>query len=343
MFSVSVAMATYNGRKHIGQQLESLAKQNHLPAELIVADDASDDGTISEIEKFAKTAQFPILIHRNEKRLGYRANFMRAANLCHFELVAFCDQDDVWYPKKIEVCVSRFTEPEILLVHHNADVVDEGRERKGSLDKFSEHQAVSPPLSVNPLGHSLGFTQMFRNSLLQMRDLWPMSIDHLFENERMAHDQWFYFLASMLGKIGYINEPLVAYVQHGQNIYGSSGQTNHLQLMKKYGLQNSTEQLSRRAAAADIRASILEAAAANLDKIQSERAQDGARRYRRLSTLNISRRKIYVSESFGERLAALLKLLTSGGYGGNWNLSYKSLIKDVCTGVPIGPSLSRAR
>lgn len=336
-------MATCNGQKHIRKQLESLAAQSYSPAELVVTDDASEDDTLSILDKFAKSSSFPVRIYRNENRLGYRANFMRAANLCTSDLISFCDQDDSWYSTKIAACVSRFTEPEILLVYHNAEVVTDDGRRMGNLNTFSASRAVSSPLSVKPLSHVLGFTQVFRSSLLDLSDLWPMSIDHQSDNEPMAHDQWFYFLASILGKIGYLNEPLAAYIQHGRNIHGSSGKTNHLQLTIKYGLQNSADQLSRQAAAADSRAAILEAVKTKFTGVLSERARTAAGHYRRLSELNVSRRKIYVSTSFGERLVAFLKLLMIGGYGGTWSFSRKSFIKDLCMGVPIGPFLMRGR
>ncbi len=73
---------------------------------------------------------------------------------------------------------------------------------------------------LSPISFSFGFTQIFRRSMLQFSNLWTMSLDHLAPGEPLAHDQWFFFLASALGKIGYLDEPLVAYVQHGKNTYG---------------------------------------------------------------------------------------------------------------------------
>ena len=42
----SIAMATYNGEKYLGEQLESFLLQTRLPDELIICDDMSTDGTI---------------------------------------------------------------------------------------------------------------------------------------------------------------------------------------------------------------------------------------------------------------------------------------------------------
>lgn len=50
---VSVAMATYNGDKYISEQLESIARQSVLPAEVVITDDCSSDRTIEIIQQFA--------------------------------------------------------------------------------------------------------------------------------------------------------------------------------------------------------------------------------------------------------------------------------------------------
>src|SRR5262249_2931558 len=157
---------------------------------------------------------FPVSIHRNEMRLGYRKNFMRASARCQSELIAFCDQDDYWYPEKLQTLIALFNNSDVLLAYHNADVVTETAERIGSLGDRAAAHPILPPMSSGPWLYPLGFTQIFRNSLLQFHDLWPMSVDQNFDDQRLAHDQWFFFLASVFGLIAYSNRPLVAYVQH---------------------------------------------------------------------------------------------------------------------------------
>ena len=77
-------MATYNGARYIRDQLESLSKQTVLPDELVVSDDASSDETLSIVADFAARAPFRVRMERNSHRLGYRANFMRVADLIQF-------------------------------------------------------------------------------------------------------------------------------------------------------------------------------------------------------------------------------------------------------------------
>ena len=223
MRSVSIAMATFNGQHLIQRQLDSLVAQTHKPAELVITDDQSSDDTISVVEAFSRTAPFPVRVFRNETRLGYRKNFMHAASLCKSELIAFCDQDDYWHPQKVAVCTKPFSNPDTLLVYHNADIVTHDGVNIGSLSERAPKQRVLPPLSSGPWLHALGFTEVFRRSLLQLDDLWPQSLDQDRSGEPLAHDQWVFFLASVFGTIVYIDDPLVSYVQHGANTYGWGG------------------------------------------------------------------------------------------------------------------------
>src|SRR5206468_1809416 len=106
--SVSVAMATFNGAAYIEEQLADLSRQSILPFELVVCDDGSSDDTLMILERFAARAPFPVRIHRNSERLGYRANFLKCAGLCRADLIAFCDQDDRWASSKLATMVACF-------------------------------------------------------------------------------------------------------------------------------------------------------------------------------------------------------------------------------------------
>ena len=229
MFSVSIAMATYNGSRYIREQLASLAAQSCLPTELVITDDCSNDGTLELASDFARAAPFPMRLYRNPTRLGYRANFMRAASLCNSDLIAFCDQDDVWYPHKIKNCAECFHNPDVLLTYHNADVTTGSGPPIGKLDAHAAPQLLNPPMSMNPWLFGLGFTLMFRRSLPPLTDLWMRSVDHIL-HQRLGHDQWFFFLASVLGTVAYLDEPQAAYRQHGVNAYGWIGEVKTLTL-----------------------------------------------------------------------------------------------------------------
>ena len=105
MTTASIALATYNGEKFLQRQLDTLAAQTRLPDEMAVCDDGSTDGTLEILRQFAETAPFPVRIFQNLKNLGPGRNFRKAFSLCEGDVTFFCDQDDVWFPEKLETLV----------------------------------------------------------------------------------------------------------------------------------------------------------------------------------------------------------------------------------------------
>jgi glycosyltransferase involved in cell wall biosynthesis len=141
---ISIAMATYNGAGYLPAQLASLAVQSALPSELVVTDDGSTDATAQIIEDFARFAAFPVKLFRNQTRLMFRDNFLRAAELCTGELIAFCDQDDVWHPDKLLRCAKEFAAPAVADCH----ISDRGGTTKNAASIRSSLIRVLPSCSV---------------------------------------------------------------------------------------------------------------------------------------------------------------------------------------------------
>ena len=211
---ISIAMATYNGERFLEQQLQSLSKQTLLPAELVVCDDTSGDATVDIIRRFSETAPFPVKLIVNETRLGWRRNFLKAASLCVSEYIAYCDQDDIWLPEKLATVQSYLEKERPMLLQHGYRTID------------SVGNVISEPITYEyleqdaPWVHSFGLNQVFHKSLVEFFDLWDLSEDHFYPDQRMAHDEFASFLAALLGQIMTIKDVLLYYRQHGNNTVG---------------------------------------------------------------------------------------------------------------------------
>jgi rhamnosyltransferase len=349
MTTVSVALATYNGARYLDEQLQSLARQEHLPDELVVTDDTSTDDTVAKVEEFAGRASFPVRLHRNSERLGYRANFMSAAALCQSDVIAFCDQDDIWQPQKLRVCLAPFDDdPEVLLVFHDALAISANGTPLEPLVQLPA-LAIAAFLQSRPMDYTLGFTQLFRRSLLGPLELWRQSLDHkdVYRQDRMAHDQWFFFLASALGSIAHINELLVCYRQHDTNIYGWKAPSRKAEIAQHLwpSLRGRVEQYAALETGARCRAVILGQLALTLKGEWQSRASAGAEKYRMLSQLYQERRRVYGSANLRDRATSFYRLLTNSGYRAkrDWGLGAKALLTDFCLGLPAGYRLSTTR
>jgi glycosyltransferase involved in cell wall biosynthesis len=214
---ISVAMCTYNGARFVREQLESIASQTRLPEELVICDDCSSDETAEIVKSFAVSAPFAVRFEINQKNLGSTQNFGRAIQLCHGDLIALSDQDDVWLPKKIERIETRFAEsPAVGLVFTNADLVDEqldplghqlweqigfDRETRRLVNKGRALDLLLPGWTVT--GATMAFRSKFLTLILDIPNDLPM-----------IHDGWIALIVATVAKVAFVDEPLIKYRQH---------------------------------------------------------------------------------------------------------------------------------
>ena len=342
--AISIAMATYNGAAFFGLNSTVWPRRRTFPSELVITDDGSTDETRAIVEEFAATAPFPVHFHANHHRLGFRGNFIRASGLCTGELISYSDQDDIWHPTKLAATAALFDQnPDVLLVHHNANILAADGTHVGLLAPPGRHPECYGPLTAPPWLVSHGFTQTFRRELLVFQDLWVDSLDAAVAGERMTHDQWHLFFASILGDIRWIDTPVAEYRQHRGNIQGWFHETmgRRLQLW----LEDRSGVYARCAAAAKRRAELLTVALPRVDDPERcNRVSMAITRYRTLAALYRSRVEVYRAGSLLGRLGAFRGLLAKNAYNhrGDWTFNaHKGACKDLALGVFGGPVLRR--
>ncbi len=202
---ISVALASYNGARFIGEQLRSLAAQTHRPDELIVTDDGSNDETIRIITDFARTAPFDVKLFQNPQRLGFGQNFGKALALCSGDIVFLCDQDDSWFPQKIERIVELAQSmPKMQLFTNDAIITD----------------ADLRPTAFTLLGQITTLGQS-RNQLVSgccsavKRDLLQICLP--IPDCVLWHDKWIAKIAASCSTKYVLDQPLQYYRRHKSN------------------------------------------------------------------------------------------------------------------------------
>ncbi|MFZ5723709.1 MAG: glycosyltransferase [Pseudomonadota bacterium] len=128
--AVSVVMATYNGKRYLAEQLDSIANQTRRPDELLIIDDASSDGTPEFLAAWARDKPWA-RIERNPENLGINGTFYRLLTESRGKHVFIADQDDVWLPGKIERMLA--SAGDASLTFSDASMIDgEGRPLRDS-------------------------------------------------------------------------------------------------------------------------------------------------------------------------------------------------------------------
>jgi len=223
--AIGIVLAIYNGGDFLEQQLESIATQDHQEWVLYARDDGSSDHSSTMLEACAKRDARFHLTSDSLGNLGAGNNFatlMKLDALASHPYIAFSDQDDVWQQDKLSVQMDAMRRlerkfPETpLLVYSDMSVV------KASLEmiapSFMEYQGIKHeeiyPLKVLLAQNFItGCTVMVNRKLLDIALPVP--------EEALMHDWWLALCAAVFGHIGYIDEPLVKYRQHGGNVVGA--------------------------------------------------------------------------------------------------------------------------
>jgi glycosyltransferase involved in cell wall biosynthesis len=97
---VSVVIPTYNGMDFLAETVESAANQTAPPAEIVVINDGSTDGTGDLLRELVH--RFPTLRWVTQPNGGEASARNRGIEESRGELIAFLDHDDLWLPQKLE-------------------------------------------------------------------------------------------------------------------------------------------------------------------------------------------------------------------------------------------------
>lgn len=214
MKKIQILLSTYNGERHIQEQLDSfLSLDNYSEIKVLIRDDGSSDSTPDILREYAEAHGFEVIYGENVglNRSLYEL-LLKADRECEF--FAFADQDDVWLSDKLS---------------RARDALREIPEYEPALYAACSNLTDS---ELNITGHTLipkrtdffnamvqnvciGHTQVFNRAHLSL-------LSSHYTDEMMIMDYWSYLIASSLGKVIYDKKPTTLYRQHSDNVIGYS-------------------------------------------------------------------------------------------------------------------------
>ena len=230
---IDILMTTYNGQNYLTNQILSLQQQTFCNWRLIIRDDGSTDETINIIKKFTTTDRRIIYIEDTLGNLGPGKSFIELTRYADADYVMYCDQDDIWFEKKIEI------------LHKYADV-NLSRMKPGLVYcdgyAYSDNLGTIISTSISKVHASSLQGLLFLNagyqgcSMLFNRKLCAMLCSYQADYFYM-HDDVTTLLAHTFGDVFFVNKALMLYRQHDKNVTGNipSGFFN---LFKRLSPQN---------------------------------------------------------------------------------------------------------
>lgn len=191
---VSIALCTYNGEKHLKQQLDSLLAQTYSNLEIIIVDDCSTDNTFNITSNYAEKDS-RVKCFKNDTNLGFNKNFERAIGLTTGEYIAISDQDDIWMPNKIELLLNHIVN-KWLIFSNSSYINDENETLEGKMlygFNPAAHNYKCMLLANFVTGHTVLFKKEFMNYFLPFPQNgfydWWMGLIALYHEEMIFFDE----------------------------------------------------------------------------------------------------------------------------------------------------------
>lgn len=198
---VIVLMSTYNGERHLVEQIESILNQEGVDVRLMIRDDGSNDKTVEIARKYTDD----VVIGEN---IGYRYSFLELIkNAPEADYYALADQDDIWLPEKLKsavnmICAENRPDTPILYACSRKNL------RDGLLFEAKEVRDYKQFRfnAYNNGYHLQGCTMVFNNRLKQMISFFIPT------NLITSHDVWIHQVCKAInGLIIYDKRPFLYY------------------------------------------------------------------------------------------------------------------------------------
>ncbi len=220
---VSALIITFNHGRFIEEAIQGFLRQEtDFPCELLIADDGSTDETRDVIRRYGQEYGDRIRVLLNPSNLGARRTMIRAYHACRGQYVATSDGDDYWTsPDKLQRQAEMLDRhPEYALCFHSVRMVwdDGGREPM----IFRPRRIKEAYTLKNLFDHNFiaSCSPMYRRGLFDRHPAWCFDVP--------VYDWMQHVLHAQYGTIGYIDEPMAVYRQHGGGVYSMSGAVERL-------------------------------------------------------------------------------------------------------------------
>lgn len=182
---VSVIIPTFNRKAMLVECINSVLENTYKNIEVLVADDASSDGTERVVHRYV--AKKKIIYFKNDKELLLSATINKAIKLSHGDLVFILDDDNTLDKKCIEELVSTFKKfdavgvvgPLALYYSHRNIIMHAGTRRSRFVRGFTSPHAnekwqgqIKEGEEVEDFGNAF----MFRMNAAKKAGLWDLLV-----------------------------------------------------------------------------------------------------------------------------------------------------------------------
>ena len=224
---VSIIIPTYNRSSLLVLTLNSILKQTITDFEILVIDDGSDDGTELKVAGLNKKIRYYKLNKTGNPSILRNYGIERSKG----DLIAFCDDDDVWYPEKLEFQFKYIHDFNIICT--NADLIDS--KGKPINVKYCSDFEKDMQLSIN---HLLVKNYIITSTVLLKKKILPKGPFDVNRTKSMAEDFDLWLKLSLNNLVYFIDKSLIEYRIHTSSSHKGENYfllyENGISLINKY-------------------------------------------------------------------------------------------------------------
>ena len=215
---VTLALFVYNQERFVGEALRGALAQTYSPLEIIISDDCSTDKSFEVVQREVSGYDGPhqVRLNRNNQNIGFGAQVNLVTSLARGRLIVLAGGDDVSLPCRVEKSFAAYSasKRKAMSVFCNGFVIDEVGKREGPLIRSNAANELTLEYLARHLGGAIGCAQAFDRHVIELFG----PIDENVINEDVVLS----FRSALIGSIEFIDEPLVLYRRHQNNMHFKS-------------------------------------------------------------------------------------------------------------------------
>lgn len=217
---IAILLATFNGAAFIEEMLDSLKDQTFGDYICYIHDDGSSDKTVSICSDWIANNnehnRFKIIEH--SPLGGSKENFLWMLSFVDAEYYMFADQDDVWLPQKIQKtfdAIGKIDTPkavfcDMFVTDSELSIIDKSFIKSIGRDPYDlrlQRIVIDNPAA----GCTMLINKPLRDIAIRIKELSLIEM----------HDGFICALAVAVGELSFVDESLVYYRQHCDNVMGA--------------------------------------------------------------------------------------------------------------------------
>jgi GT2 family glycosyltransferase len=223
---VSVVVPTYNGARYLAATIRSALEQSVVPAEIIVVDDGSSDGSADLAASLGAT----VIRQQNGGICAARNTGILAATQ---PWIALLDHDDSWLPNKLETqldAAERFPDAVLIAtdcvkITNEGEVIDASFAERPEVhyERLTVSERHGDVVLHGDAANELALTGWFLmpSASLVRRD--ALVASGMFDTRTPRYEDTCCFLRLLMhGPLVFIRQPLTRWVIHGTNSHGDT-------------------------------------------------------------------------------------------------------------------------